>query len=108
MRTGSESIEVIMRRKQVLIEGFVACMEDTRLPKCVMSRELVGARAAWGGRNKSGWGVSWMPSELSVFPMPSCLSLAFLFLCVFVCFVSVFFILFSSFLLQLNPWPFAQ
>ena len=38
IRTGSESIEVIMRRRQVLIDGFVACMEDTRLPKCVMYR----------------------------------------------------------------------
>ena len=35
--------------------GFVARMEDTRLPKCVMFEELVGARAAWGGRKKRGW-----------------------------------------------------
>ena len=40
-------------------------MEDTRLPKCVMSEELVGARAAWGARKKSGWGVSWTTSEPS-------------------------------------------
>ena len=40
-------------------------MEDTRLPKCVMFGEMVGARAVWGARKKSGWGVSWTTSELS-------------------------------------------
>ena len=55
-----------MRRRQVLIEGFVACMDNTRLPKCVMSRELVGGADCVGGRNKSGWGVSWTASDLSV------------------------------------------
>ena len=49
-----------------MFAGFVACMKDTRLPKCVMFGELVGARAAWGARKKSGWGVSWTTLELSV------------------------------------------
>ena len=40
-----------MRRRRILLAGFVARMEDTGLPKCVMFGELVGgARAAWGGR----------------------------------------------------------
>ena len=55
-----------MRRRWILIAGFVACMKDTRLPKCVMFRELVGARTAWGGRKNNEWGVSWTASELSV------------------------------------------
>ena len=36
-------------------------MEDTRLPK--FGELGGGARAAWGGRKKSGWGVSWMTSR---------------------------------------------
>ena len=46
-----------------MFAGFVACMEDARLPKCVMLGELVGVRAAWGGREKCGWGVSKTTSE---------------------------------------------
>ena len=65
IKTGSESIEATLRRRRILFAGFVARMEDTRLPKCVMFGELVGARAAWGGRKKSEWGVSWTTSELS-------------------------------------------
>ena len=43
MKTGSESIiEAIMRRRRILFVGFVACMENTKLPKCVMFRKLVG------------------------------------------------------------------
>ena len=46
IKTVSESIEAIMRRilRRILIAGFVACMEDTRLPKCVMFGELVGGQ----------------------------------------------------------------
>ena len=45
--------------------GFAARIEDTRLPNCVMFGEMVGARAAWGARKKSGWGVSWTTSDPS-------------------------------------------
>ena len=65
IKTGSESIEATLRRRRILFAGFVARMEDTRLPKCVMSAELVEARAAWRARKKSGWGVSWTISEIS-------------------------------------------
>ena len=41
MKTGSESIETIMRRRRILFAGFVARIEDTRLSKCVMFEELV-------------------------------------------------------------------
>ena len=40
MKTGSESIQAIMRRRRILFAGFVARMEDTRLPKCVVFGEL--------------------------------------------------------------------
>ena len=36
MKTGSESIEMIMRSRRVLNAGFVVRMENTRLPKCVI------------------------------------------------------------------------
>ena len=61
VKTGSESIEATLRRRQILFAGFVARMEDTRLPKCVMFEERVGARAVWGragmaqnGRTRGG------------------------------------------------------
>ena len=65
IKTGSGSIEATLRRMRILFAGFVARIEDTRLPKCVMFRVLVGARAAWGRRKKSGWGVFWTILELS-------------------------------------------
>ena len=54
MKTGSESIEATLRRRRVLFAGFVARMEDTRLLKCVMFRELVGGAGYMGGQEK-GW-----------------------------------------------------
>ena len=42
VKTGSESIEATLRRMRILFAGFVARMEDTRLPKCVTSGEMVG------------------------------------------------------------------
>ena len=42
VKTGSESIEATLRRRRILFAGFVARMEDTRLPKCVMFGEMVG------------------------------------------------------------------
>ena len=41
MKTSSGSIEAIMGRDQNLSTGFVACMEDTRLPKCVVLKQLM-------------------------------------------------------------------
>ena len=40
-------------------------MEDTKLPKCVMLRELLGGAGCTGVRENSGWIVSWTTSELS-------------------------------------------
>ena len=46
MKTASDDIEAIMRRRRILFAGFVARMEDTRLPKCVMfGEEVVGGLA---------------------------------------------------------------
>ena len=50
--TGSESIRAIMRRRQISFVGFVARMEDTRLPKCVMFGGLVGGADCVGGQEK--------------------------------------------------------
>ena len=36
----------------ILFAGFVARMEDTRLPKCVMFREMVGGAGCVGGQEK--------------------------------------------------------
>ena len=57
LKTGSESIVATLRRRRILFAGFLAHMEDTRLPKCVMFGEMVRARAVSGVRKKSGRGV---------------------------------------------------
>ena len=52
IKTGSESIEVTLRRRQILFAGFVARMEGTGLPKCVMFGEMVGGVGCVGGQEK--------------------------------------------------------
>ena len=54
----------MMRERRTLFVGFVARMEDTRLPNCVMFGEVMGERAAGGGGN--GRGTFWTTSEISV------------------------------------------
>ena len=56
MKTGSESIEATLRRRRILFAGFVARMEDTRLPKCVMFGEMVGGAGCVGGQEKEWMG----------------------------------------------------
>ena len=52
MKTGSESIEAILSKRQILFAGFVASMENSRLPKYVMFGELVGAAGSAGVQEK--------------------------------------------------------
>ena len=52
IETGSETIEATLRRRWILFAGFVARMEDTRLPKCVMFGEMVGGADCVGGHEK--------------------------------------------------------
>ena len=53
VKTGSKSIEAsIRRRTRILFAGFVAGMEDTRLPTCVMFGEMVGRAGCVGGQEK--------------------------------------------------------
>ena len=65
VKTGGESIEATLRKRRILFAGFVARMEDTRLPKCVIFGELVGGAGSPGDKRKNGWGVFWTTSELS-------------------------------------------
>ena len=55
-KAGSESIEATLRRRRTLSVGFVARMEDTRLPKCVMFGEMVGGAGCVGGQEKEWMG----------------------------------------------------
>ena len=52
MKTGSESIEAIMRRRGILFAGFAARMEDARRPNSMMFGELVGGAGCVGGAGK--------------------------------------------------------
>ena len=45
-----------MRRRRILFAGFVARMEDMRLPKSVMLGELVGCASCVGGQEKEWMG----------------------------------------------------
>ena len=56
IKTRSESIEATLRRRRILFAGFVARMEDTRLPKCVMFVEMVGGAGCVGGQRKEWMG----------------------------------------------------
>ena len=44
VNTRSVSIEATLRRRRILFAGFVARMEDTTLPKCVMFGKIVGGQ----------------------------------------------------------------
>ena len=55
-KTGSESIEAILRRRRILLAGYVARMEDTRLPKSVMFEELLGGASCVEGQEKEWMG----------------------------------------------------
>ena len=57
MKTGSESVDAIMRGRRTLFVGFVARMEDTRLPNCVMFGRVMGERAEGGGGEETIDGV---------------------------------------------------
>ena len=52
IKTGSESIEAILLRRRSLFAGFVVHMEDTRLPKCVVFRQLMRGAGCVGGQEK--------------------------------------------------------
>ena len=56
VKTGNESIETTLRRRQILFAGFVTRMEDTGLPKCVMFGEIVGGAGCVGGQEKERMG----------------------------------------------------
>ena len=65
IKTESESIEATLRRRWILFAGFVARMENTRLPKCVMLGELVGGAGCVGGQEKEWMGC--FPDDLRAF-----------------------------------------
>ena len=52
VKMGSESIEATLCRRRILFAGFVARMEGTRLPKCVMFGEMVGGADCVGDQEK--------------------------------------------------------
>ena len=56
MKTGSESIEATLRRRRIWSAEFVARMEDTRLPRCVIFAELVVGAGCVGGQEKEWMG----------------------------------------------------
>ena len=71
MKTGSESIEAVVRKMRNLFAGFGVHMRthDTAVPKFAMFGVVVGGADCVGrgrGSNHSGWGISSTTSKLSV------------------------------------------
>ena len=62
MKSGSQNIEAIIRRRGILFAEFVARMEDGRLPKCVMFGKFMGNAGCVGGQEKE-----WMECFLDNF-----------------------------------------
>ena len=58
LKTGSESIEATLRKRRILFAGFVARMENARLPKCVMFGEMIGGGGCAKGQEKEWMGCS--------------------------------------------------
>ena len=56
---------MILRGRRILFSGFVARMEDTRLPKCVIFRELVGRADCVGGQENEWMGC--LPNDPRAF-----------------------------------------
>ena len=54
-----------MRRRKILFAGFVARMEDIRLPKCVMFGEMMGGAGYVGGQDKE-W-IGYLLDDLRAF-----------------------------------------
>ena len=63
IKTGSESIEATLRRRRIVLAGFVARIKDTRLPKCVIFGELVGGADCVEGQGKKWMGYSLEPQS---------------------------------------------
>ena len=58
-----------MHRRRILFAGFVARMEDTRLPKCVCFRRIGGGRGLRWGQEKEwvglfGWSGTRVTGEM--------------------------------------------
>ena len=61
MKTGSESVEAIMRRRRILLAVILARMEDTRLLNDV--RRIDGGRGLRRrGQENMRWDISWTTS----------------------------------------------
>ena len=56
VKTASESIEVTMRKRRILLSGFVARVGEERLPRRVVFGELFGGKGHSGGQ-ENDWMV---------------------------------------------------
>ena len=54
VKTASEGIEAIVRKRRILFAGFVARMGEKRLPQRVMFGELVGGKGYSGAKRRTG------------------------------------------------------
>ena len=61
----SESVEAIVRKRRILLAGFLARIEEERLPQRVMFREFVGGKDYSGGQEKDWMGH--LIEDMSVF-----------------------------------------
>ena len=67
LKTGCESIEATLRRRRILFAGFVARMEDTRLPKCMMFGDMVGGAGCCVRGQEKEWMMGCFLDDLRAF-----------------------------------------
>ena len=68
-KTGCENVETTARKRKTIFAGFVARMDNGRLPKRVMFGEVEGAKGYWGGQERDWMGC--LEHDLSLFNLPT-------------------------------------
>ena len=66
---GCENIDTTVRKRRILVAGFVARMDDERLPKRVMFGEVDGRKGYSDGQEQDWMGC--LERDLSLFGMPT-------------------------------------
>ena len=69
VKTGCENVETTVRKWRILFAGFVARMDNGRLPKRVIFGEVDGGKGHLGGQEQEWMG--YLERDLSLFNFPT-------------------------------------
>ena len=68
-KTGCENVETTVRKRRILFAGFVAGVDNERLPKRVMFGEVDRGKGCSGGQEQD-W-MDCLERDLSLFNLPT-------------------------------------